>query len=350
MLARHGPEDGRHLLGLVLLQLAGRNLEQGREELVPHRRVELRIGPDDVGDVLRRQLPAAADGDLRHALEEGVVREAHRRIGPDGVGDLLGLERPKDFFLHGRLAQGPEERRLLAPDPREGPNGVGDALGGLGVRVDDDLLGDAGEESVVVDLERAVRPDDGREALGAELSGAALHEVRGQRLEEGDVPQGELREGPQQVRELEGLHFRNAPLRCGGCPGEDRLLVHAEGRARPANDAQAPHLAGLVFCTSDLLDPGAVGVHGVDEVVHQRLAELPNGAARHDLLPHLLAAGQREPCGAVQRRGEVDEIHANEILLDHLQQPHDLARVGGIRDLPVDPLVLLVGTCLLVTV
>mmetsp|Transcript_81275 Transcript_81275/g.214364 ORF Transcript_81275/g.214364 Transcript_81275/m.214364 type:complete len:325 (+) Transcript_81275:744-1718(+) len=324
MLARHGPEDGRHLLGLVLLQLAGRNLEQGREELVPHRRVELRIGPDDVGDVLRRQLPAAADGDLRHALEEGVVREAHRRIGPDGVGDLLGLERPKDFFLHGRLAQGPEERRLLAPDPREGPNGVGDALGGLGVRVDDDLLGDAREERVVVDLERAVRPDDSREAHGAELSTAALEKVRGQNLEEGDVTQGELREGPQQVREFEGLHFCNAPLRRGGGPGEDRFLAHAKGGAGPANDAQAPHLAGLVFWAS-YLDPGAVGVHRGGEIVHEGLAELPNRDVRHDLLAHLLAARQREPCGSVQRRREVDEVHGSEILLDYLQQPHDLA-------------------------
>mmetsp|Transcript_28932 Transcript_28932/g.92891 ORF Transcript_28932/g.92891 Transcript_28932/m.92891 type:complete len:401 (+) Transcript_28932:933-2135(+) len=324
LLARHGPKDGRHLPGLVLLQLAGCHLEQGRQQLVPNRRVELRIGPDDVGDVLRRQLPTAADDDLRKAVEESVVREAHSRVGPDGVGDLLRLEGPEDFLLHGHLAQGPEERRLLATDPREGPRCVGDALGGLGVHVDDHLLGDVREERVVVDLERAVRPDDSREAHGAELSTAALEKVRGQNLEEGDVTQGELREGPQQVRELEGFHFRKAPLCCGGYPVEDGLLAHAKGGARPTDDAQAPHLAGLVFWAS-YLDPGAVGVHRGGEIVHEGLAELPNRDVRHDLLAHLLAARQREPCGSVQRRREVDEVHGSEILLDYLQQPHDLA-------------------------
>mmetsp|Transcript_67796 Transcript_67796/g.196047 ORF Transcript_67796/g.196047 Transcript_67796/m.196047 type:complete len:231 (-) Transcript_67796:15-707(-) len=147
----------------------------------------------------------------------------------------------------------------------------------------------------------------------------APQQVRGDGVEEGLATEGELREGPEHIGQLEGLHFPEPALGRGRDTLEEELLTKPDRRARPADDAQATHFAGLLLGGA-LAGPDAGGANVGGNIVDERPLQPVHGRVRLVLLPLPHAASQGHLGRAVHRCGEINEVHALQVGVDYLEE------------------------------
>mmetsp|Transcript_111549 Transcript_111549/g.314975 ORF Transcript_111549/g.314975 Transcript_111549/m.314975 type:complete len:302 (-) Transcript_111549:418-1323(-) len=241
-LFRSRPQDSGYLLRLVLRKIHGGHLQQRGEEPRSRGRDEFCVSPKNVRHVLRQQLGPALDHHFRDTLEEPLVRQADRGIRPNNVRELVRLEGPDEGLAARGGGERSEQRRFLAPHTRECPSGVGDALWRHGGRGRRDLRRETRKDALVVGLHRGQRPHDRGQALGTKLALVACEDVVRHAFDEETWVKGQLREGPQHIRQLKRLQLVQTLRRNIGRHLERRLMVQPQRSARPTYNAQAPHL------------------------------------------------------------------------------------------------------------
>mmetsp|Transcript_29812 Transcript_29812/g.83956 ORF Transcript_29812/g.83956 Transcript_29812/m.83956 type:complete len:516 (-) Transcript_29812:36-1583(-) len=297
--------------------------------------------PEEVGHALRLdllpELPLPAQT-LGNRGEELVVAHAQPCESPEGNRELLGLESGQD--LEGLVAdvlENGEPRACVRR--REAPHQVGDVHRVYRPRPGParEVLDDLAESAGLVLLRGHQAPHEQGKVRPREQR-QVTRDVGARRAEEKLVRDLGLREGPKQVRELEGLE--GAEVGYGELRDEAEHVLHAqvghlERRVDPGHRGPAARQRRCPLRRPD----ARVARRRLLELQRQLLLD-PRVEGGEALVAHAddLVPLPREAREAVHHRAEVHEIHA--VLHHHgnVQEAVDVAAVRRLAEDRVDDL------------